>query len=107
MSENQNGWNEWSRHILKELERLNENYESLRVMNEEIKVELSKASSIKDEILEIKSWKKDVDEVASPTQLKELIEEVRSLKTFKTMAITVWAVVQFITAILFGLAKFL
>ncbi len=106
MSENQNGWNEWSRHILKELERLNENYEGLRVMNEEIKVELSKASSAREEVMELKSWKKEIDEVSSPTQLKELIEEVRSLKTFKTMAITVWAVVQFLTAIAFGLAKY-
>ena len=107
MSENQNGWNEWSRHILKELERLNENYEGLRVMNEEIKVELSKASSVREEVLELKNWKKEVDEVSSPTQLKELVDEVRSLKTFKTMAITVWAVVQFLTAIAFGLIKFL
>jgi|TARA_R110001583_G_scaffold16234_8_gene66214 hypothetical protein len=106
MSENQNGWNEWSRHILKELERLNENYEGLRIMNEEIKVELSRASSVKEEVLELKTWKKELDEVSSPTQLKELVEEVRSLKTFKTMAVTIWAVVQFLTAMAFGLSKF-
>lgn len=29
-----NGWNEWSRHVLKELERLNENIESNRTVSE-------------------------------------------------------------------------
>ena len=29
-----NSWTEWSQHVLKELERLNDNYESLREGNE-------------------------------------------------------------------------
>ena len=39
-----------------------------------------------------------IDEVASPTQLKELTTEVQELKMFKTKAITVFAVVQFLMA---------
>jgi len=44
-------------------------------------------------------WKKEVDEITSPTQLKGTIKDVNELKTFKTQAITVWLVVQ----ILFGM----
>ena len=76
MSESQNGWNEWSRHILKELERLNDNYEGLRDVNEEMKVEMSRISSVREELVTIKDWKKEIDEVTSPSQLKELIGEV-------------------------------
>ena len=44
-----------------------------------------------------------MDEVCSPTQLKELRSEVEELKLFKAKAITVFAVVQFIMgAILFA-----
>ena len=36
-----NGWNEWSRHVLAELERLNGCYEGLRVSVEKIHVEIA------------------------------------------------------------------
>jgi len=107
MSEEQNGWNEWSKHILKELERLNDNYESLRNVNEEIKAELTRVSSVKSEVGEIKVWKTKIDEVLSPTQLKELSDDVQKLKTFKTVAVTVWLVVQFLTTVAFGVLNFL
>jgi len=44
MSLENNGWNEWSRHVLSELERLSENYEK---MNE-------KLGTIKSEIAMLK-----------------------------------------------------
>ena len=71
-----------------------------------IKQELSKLEQFKDEISSLKDWKGNVDEVSSPTQLKELQKEVSDLKTFKTMSTTVWVVVQIIfgiAATLFGL----
>ena len=38
MSEEENGWVEWKRHILNELERLNKNFESINdAYNEETK----------------------------------------------------------------------
>lgn len=106
MSDGENGWNEWSKHILKELERLNDNYESLRVVNEEIKVELGHLASVKNDIDDIKVWRSKIEEVFSPTQLKELSNDVSSLKNFKTVAITIWAVVQFITSAVIALFKY-
>ena len=102
-----NGWNEWSRHVLKELERLNENYEGIRIVNEEIKTELANVSSALDDVEDLKSWRSRIDDVFSPPQLKELSEEVQRLNTFKTAAITTWAVVQTITIIVIGLLELL
>jgi len=102
---NNNGWNEWSRHVLKELERLNENYEILREMNQEIKEEMGKTSQIKDDLEIIKKWKERVDDVVSPTQLADLSKEVSDLKTFKTTAITVWLVIQGLTAFILAAFK--
>jgi len=103
---NQNGWNEYSRLVLAELEKLNNKVDSLTEENSAIKQELSKLEQFKDEISSLKDWKGNVDEVSSPTQLKELQTEVSDLKTFKTMSTTIWVVVQIIfgiAATLFGL----
>ena len=49
---------------------------------------------------EVKGWKKEVDEVVSPTQMKELSNEVDDLKMFKTKSTTVWVVIQIVFGIL-------
>lgn len=103
---NQNGWNEYSRLVLAEIETLNNKVDAIVKENNSIKQELSKLEQFKDEISSLKDWKGNVDEVSSPTQLKELQKEVSDLKTFKTMSTTVWVVVQIIfgiAATLFGL----
>ena len=102
-----NGWNEWSRHVLKELERLNENYEGIRSVNEEIKTELANVSGSLDDVEDLKSWRSRIDDVLSPPQLKELSAEVQRLNTFKTAAITTWAVVQTITIVVIGILELL
>jgi len=37
----QNGWNEWSKYVLSELQRLNTSYEGLRSETEKIRVEIA------------------------------------------------------------------
>ena len=103
---NQNGWNEYSRLVLAELEKLNKRVEELSQDNNRITQELTKAEQTKEELINLKNWKNNIDEVSSPTQLKELQQEVEKLKTFKTMSTTVWVVVQIIftlAATIFGL----
>ena len=102
-----NGWETWAKHVLKELERLNENYESLRTMNEDIKSELSKTSIALSELEEIKMWKNRIDDVFSPSQLKQLSTDVNSLKTFKVSAVTIWAVVQFLTCLIIAFKEYI
>lgn len=96
---NRDGWNEYSRLVLTELDTLNTKVDSLVKENNYIKRELSKLEQIKDEISTLKDWKGNVDEVSSPTQLKELQKEVESIKTFKTVSTTVWVIVQIIFGI--------
>jgi hypothetical protein len=90
----QNGWNEYSRLVLAELERLNENDEKIQETLNEINLRLGKAELIEKEIEAINKWKRYMDDVASPNTLKEMKKDVASLNTFKTVATTVWAVVQ-------------
>lgn len=97
---NQNGWNEYSKLVIAELERLNEGIIGLNSEIQDLKREIAEMKVKEDFAKELWKWKKEVDEVASPSQMKETIKEVESLKTFKTQAITIWLVVQ----ILFGMA---
>ncbi len=102
----QNGWNEYSRLVLAELEKLNTKVDTLSTEINTINQGMIKIEQIKDEVEVLKEWKNKVDEVSSPTQLKELQKEVNDLKTFKTMSTTVWVVVQIIFGIIatvFGL----
>lgn len=94
----QNGWNEYSRLVLQELERLSDNIEGLKSELQEVRQELVTLRAKEDKVDELKAWKEKVDDVASPTQLKELISEVDNLKTFKTKAVTAFVVVQFLMA---------
>jgi len=57
MSDNQekNGWNEWSKHIIRELERLNENSEKLREGIQDSNLEITKLKGLEKEIVELKS----------------------------------------------------
>ena len=97
----QNGWNEYSKLVISELERLNDGITKLNVEIQDLKGEIKELKVKEDFAKEIWKWKQAVDEVASPTQLKYTIKDVADLKTFKTQAITVWAVVQLITTLVF------
>ena len=102
----QNGWNEYSRLVLAELEKLNKKVDDMTLDMNNIRQELTKGEQLKDEIHTLKKWKDNIDEVSSPTQLKETMKEVSDLKTFKTMSTTVWVVVQIIFTLavtIFGL----
>jgi len=50
-------------------------------------------------------WKRYMDDVASPNTLKEMKSDVASLNTFKTVAVTVWAVVQVAFGVFIALFK--
>tara|TARA_R100000152_G_C6757073_1_gene180859 strand:- start:1095 stop:1424 length:330 start_codon:yes stop_codon:yes gene_type:complete len=96
---NQNGWNEYSRLVLKELESLSTAIENLNREMQDIRGELTEIRVREDRVKEIKEWKERIDDVASPAQLKELSDDVQDLKMFKTKAITIFAVVQFFMGI--------
>ena len=54
---NQNGWNEYSRLVLAELEKLNNKVDDITADINGIKQEMSKFEQVKYDIKDLKSWK--------------------------------------------------
>ena len=102
---NQNGWNEYSKLVLKELESLNDTLDILSTDLQEVKKDIAKLQVKEDKVDEIRAWKERLDEVASPSQLQNHILSIEELKTFRTKAITIFAVVQFGMAMAIWLMK--
>ena len=100
----ENGWSEYSKLVLKELETLATAITSLNSEIQELKQEIARMREREDRVDDLKAWKEKVDEVASPSQLQVALKEIDDLKQFKTKAVTVFAVVQFsMGAILFAM----
>ena len=93
-----NGWDTYSKLVLQQLETLSNGIEGLRTELQAVKVQLLELKAKEDRIQELKAWKEKIDDVTSPPQLKEALEEIENLKIFKTKAITAFAVVQFFMA---------
>lgn len=96
MSNDENGWSEYSKLVLKELETLAKGIDGLKSEIGDLKQDLLVMKNHANRIDDLQVWKGRIDDVASPTQLKEHIESIGDLKSFKTKAITVFAVVQFL-----------
>ena len=101
------GWTEYSKLVLNELERLTVNYEtisnSVYKEFESIRHDLSHIKKMEENILRLNVWKDKVDEVISPTQLKELRNEVYDQKSKWTAAVAILAFSQVILGLLIGL----
>lgn len=106
MSNEENGWSEYSKLVLKELETLAKGIDSLKAEIGEIKQELVVMKNHANRIDELAAWKGRIDDVASPTQLKEHIDTIADLRSFKTKAITVFTVVQFLMGFALFAQKF-
>lgn len=102
----QNGWNEYSKLVIAELERLNEGIVSLNSEIQDLKKEITEIKVKEDNVKDLKSWKSSIDDIVSPSQLKTIVENVSDLKTFKTQAVTIWIVVQVLFGITMTLLKF-
>lgn len=50
MEDNRNGWSEWSKYVLKELEKLNKNYESILFNFNDLKIEVTKLHILQEDV---------------------------------------------------------
>jgi hypothetical protein len=73
--ENSSNWNEWSRYVLKELDKLGDICDSLADEINGLNVELTKISGIKHAINDLKEWKTSVEEATN-------LNDLQSLKSF-------------------------
>ena len=103
MTTSDQGWGEYSRLVLKELETLPAGIKELNESLQEVKRDMVELRAKEDKVQELSKWKERIDEVASPTQLRDTLKELEELKQFKTKAVTIFAVVQFaMAAIMFA-----
>jgi hypothetical protein len=71
-----------------------------------LKQQITELKTREGNLTSLHNWKASLDEVVSPSQLRDSIRDIQELKTFKTQAITIWAVVQVISMIGLALVKF-
>jgi chromosome segregation ATPase len=88
------GWETYSKLVLQQLETMAGGIESLRNELQDVKEQLTELKAKEDRVQELKAWKEKMDDVASPPQLKNALEEIDKLKTFQTKAVTVFMMVQ-------------
>ena len=101
---NDQGWETYSKLVLQQLETLNSGIESMRAELQLVKEQITKIKAKEDRLDEIRAWKDKIDEVASPSQMKYALRELEGLKTFKTKAVTIFAVIQFgMASVLFAM----
>jgi len=103
----QNSWSEYSRLVLKELETLAIGINSLRHEVADLKQEIAELRLKEDKVKELRDWKDKIDDVASPSQLREKIKQIDELNQFKTKAITIFAVVQFVMVSAMAMMKYM
>ena len=98
------GWETYSKLVIQQLETLSVGIENMRRELQDVKEQITKIKAKEDRLEELKVWKDKIDEVASPSQIKYALRELENLKTFKTKAVTIFAVIQFgMGAILFAM----
>jgi len=98
MSDEKNTWGEYSNLVLKELERLNDNYEKMRTDMDtklnELNQKLSEVKNVEGKVSTHASWIDRVNDVWSPTQMKEAKDEIYKQKSRWIAAIAVISFIQ-------------
>jgi Tfp pilus assembly protein PilO len=103
----EHSWDQYSRLVLQQLETLSNGIEGLRSELQDVKNQLTELKAKEDRVHDLKDWKDKIDEVASPSQLQNALQEIEDLKTFKTKAVTIFAVVQFFMVGVLAITKFM
>jgi len=106
MSSN-NGWDTYSKLVLQQLETMSTGIEALRSELQQVQNQLAELKAKEDRVQDLKAWKEKMDDVASPPQLREAISDIEELKLFKTKAVTIFMVVQFLMGAALAFSKYL
>jgi len=101
-----NGWENYSKLVLQQLETLSGGIDALRVELQDVKYQLTELKAREDKVQELKAWKDKMDDIASPPQLKVALQEIEELKLYKTKAMTAFMVVQFVMATAIALSSY-
>jgi DNA repair exonuclease SbcCD ATPase subunit len=103
MAEEKDSWGEYSKLVLKELERLNENYNSMRgdmdTRFSELNQKLTEFKNIEGKVSSHSAWVEKVNDVWSPTQMKEAKDEIYKQKSRWVAAIAIITFVQILVGL--------
>jgi len=103
MAEDKESWGDYSKLVLKELERLNENYDKMRMDMDsrfnEINQTLTEVKNIEKTVTFNTNWIERVNDVWSPSQMKEAKDEIYKQKSKWVATIAVITFVQIIIGI--------
>lgn len=109
MAEETETWGYYSKLVLKELERLNENHEKMRSDWEtkfgEINGKLSDVKNLEKIILDQKGWIEKVNDVWSPMAMKEAKDEIYKQKTRWAAAIAIISFIQILIGVALAMWK--
>lgn len=103
MAENKDTWADYSKLVLKELERLNDNHEKMRSdfdgkLNE-MNLKLNDVKGIEKSVNQNSEWIQKVNDVWSPAQMKEAKDELYRQKNRWVAAIAVMSFIQIVIGI--------
>lgn len=103
MADNKDTWADYSKLVLKELERLNDNHEKMRSdfdgkLNE-MNLKLNDVKGIEKSVNQNLEWIQKVNDVWSPAQMKEAKDELYRQKNRWVAAIAVMSFIQIVIGI--------
>jgi frataxin-like iron-binding protein CyaY len=105
MSTENETWGDYSKLVLKELERLNDNYERMRedidIRFKEMNNVLSDFKNTEKIVSDQKNWIEKVNDVWSPAQMKEAKDELYKQKNKWVATIAIITFIQVILGLLF------
>lgn len=107
MSEEKESWGDYSKLVLKELERLNDNYDKMRVDMDtrfnELNQKLTEVKNVEKTVTVNTLWIERVNDVWSPSQMKEAKDEIYKQKSRWVAAIAIITFVQIAVGIVISL----
>jgi polyhydroxyalkanoate synthesis regulator protein len=107
MAESKDTWADYSKLVLKELERLNENHEKMRTdfdtrLNE-MSLKLNDVKSVEKTVNQNSDWIQKVNDIWSPIQMKEAKDEIYKQKNRWVAVIAVMSFIQILVGVILTL----
>jgi len=107
MADDRNTWGEYSNLVLKELERLNDNYDKMRtdmdIRFNELNQKLTEVKSVESRVFSHTTWIERVNDVWSPNQMKEAKDELYKQKNRWVAAIAIVTFVQILVGVIISM----
>ena len=107
MTEETGTWGDYSKLVLKELERLNDNYNKMRTDMDtrfsELNLKLTEFKNTEGKVENQSKWIEKVNDVWSPSQMKEAKDELYRQKNRWVAAIAIITFVQIAVGIIIAL----